>query len=240
MQYIQEVTDSEAERNQATDNNDSTLYDQKLEQDPEEPNVIETESKQPDEPPPKSKEDENDDNDKSVLNVEDLLDDDCHEVNPVFKDEIKIDELKPVITPVDPHVKGEGQVKDAETDTPQTNEHACCDYKAKYDQLLRQHERAGDQLRTVSSNLELVTRQLVTRDGDMMDYMDTVSHLFNLVSMITFICKVHTLDCVASPQALLINDLFRAISRVQNPLKFNSISLQLVIAFEVFDNITMF
>ena len=194
MQYIQEVTDSEAESNQPKDNNESTLYDQKLEQDPEEPNVIVTESIQPDEPPPKPKstEDENDDNDKSVLNVEDLLDDDCHEVNPVFKDEIKIEEPKPVITPVDPHVKDEGQVKDAETDTLQANEHACCDYKAKYDKLLMQHERAGDQLRTVSSNLELVTRQLVTRDGDMMDYMDTVSHLFNLVSVTSFICYLST------------------------------------------------
>ena len=55
-----------------------------------------------------------------------------------------------------------------------------------------QHERAGDQLRTVSSNLELVTRQLVTRDGDMMDYMDTVSHLFNLVSVTSFICYLST------------------------------------------------
>ena len=47
---------------------------------------------------------------------------------------------------------------------------------------MRQHERAGDQLRTVSRNLELVTRQLVARDGDMIHYMDTVSQLFNLVS----------------------------------------------------------
>ena len=68
------------------------MYDQNFEHDTEEPNVIETESK---EPPPKSKEDENDDNDKSILNVEDLLDDDCHDTNTGFKDVMKIEKPKP-------------------------------------------------------------------------------------------------------------------------------------------------
>ena len=61
----------------------------------------------------------------------------------------------------------------------QASENTFCDNKTKYEKLVRQHERAGDQLRTVSRNLELVTRQLVARD--MMHYMDTVSHLFKPV-----------------------------------------------------------
>ena len=153
------------------------MYDQKLEHDTEEPNVIETESK---ESPPKSTEDENDDNDKSILNVEDLMDDECLNTKTAFKDVMKIEKPKPANTPVNPQVKG--QFKDEETEILQAIGHACCDYRAKYEKLVRQHERAGDQLRTVSRNLELVTRQLVARDGDMMHYMDTVSQLFNLVS----------------------------------------------------------
>ena len=68
----------------------------------------------------------------------------------------------------------------------QASENTFCDNKTKYEKLVRQHERAGDQLRTVSRNLELVTRQLVARDGDMMHYMETVSQLFNLVSRTSF------------------------------------------------------
>ena len=97
---------------------------------------------------------------------------------------MKIEKPKPANTPVNPQVKG--QFKDEETEILQAIGHACCDYRAKYEKLVRQHERAGDQLRTVSRNLELVTRQLVARDGDMMHYMDTVSHLFNLVSRTSF------------------------------------------------------
>ena len=124
-------------------------------------------------------EDENDDNDKSILNVEDLMDDECHDTNTVFKDEMQFEKPKPANTPVN-------LVKDEESKILEAIGHACCDYRAKYEKLVRQHERAGDQLRTVSRNLELVTRQLVARDGDMMHYMDTVSQLFNLVSRTSF------------------------------------------------------
>ena len=107
------------------------------------------------------------------------MDDDCHDTNTVFKDEMKIEKPKPTNTPVNPQVKG--QFEDEETEFLRAIGHACCDYRARYEKLVRQHERAGDQLRTVSRNLELVAR-----DRDMMHYMDTVSHLFNLVSRTSF------------------------------------------------------
>ena len=34
------------------------------------------------------------------------MDDDCHDTNTVFKDEMKIDKPKPEKTPVNPQVKG--------------------------------------------------------------------------------------------------------------------------------------
>ena len=172
MQYIQEVTDSEAECNQATESNESSSSDKKLEDNTKLPTENETESI---EPFSKSMEDEND-NDKSILNVEDLIDDDCQD--KALKVDMMIEKPKPATKPLNfqVHVKEETQIL-------QIQESACCDYKAKYDKLVEQHERTGDQLRSVSHNLELVTRQLVARDGDMVQYMDTVSHLFNLVSV---------------------------------------------------------
>ena len=175
MQYIQEVTDSEADCNQATESNESSLSDKKLEDNTKLPTEKETESK---EPFSRSMEDEND-NDKSILNVEDLIDDDCQD--KALKVDMIIEKPKPATKPLNFQV-----IVKEETQSLQIQETACCDYKAKYHKLVEQHERTGDQLRTVSRNLELVTRQLVDRDGDMVQYMDTVSHLFNLVSVFLF------------------------------------------------------
>ena len=140
------------------------------------------------------------------------MDDECHDTYTVFKDE-RIEKPKPKNKPVNPQVKG--QFKDEETEFLRAIGHACCDFRAKYEKLLRQHERAGDQLRTVSRNLELVTRQLVARDGDMIHYMDTVSQLFNLVSRTSF----NILTRISS-MCLALYDLFRVFSQVQNPIKF--------------------
>ena len=170
MQFIQECTDSEADCNQATDSHESSSSENKFEDDTKSTN--ENGMK---EPPAESMEEDND-NDKSILNVEDLIDDECQE-----KD-LKVDMIKEKLKPANKPFNLQVNVKE-ETQNLQTQENACCDYKARYDKLLKQHERMGDQLRTVSRNLELVTRQLVARDGDMVDYMDTVSHLFNLVSL---------------------------------------------------------
>ena len=172
MQFIQECTDSEADCNQATESNESSSSAKKFEDDTKSANENENGMK---EPPAESMEEDND-NDKSILNVEDLIDDECQE-----KD-LKVDMIKEKLKPANKPFNLQVHVKE-ETQNLQTQENACCDYKARYDKLLKQHERMGDQLRTVSRNLELVTRQLVARDGDMVDYMDTVSHLFNLVSI---------------------------------------------------------
>ena len=178
LQYIQEVTDSEADCNQgqATESNESSLSDKNTEDNTKLPTENETESK---EPFSRSMEDEND-NDKSILNVEDLIDDDCQD--KALKVDKIIEKPKPATKPLNLQV----HVKE-ETQSLQIQDSACCNYKAKYDKLVEQHERTGDQLRTVSRNLELVTRQLVDRDGDMVQYMDTVSHLFNLVSVFPFL-----------------------------------------------------
>ena len=72
-----------------------------------------------------------------------------------------------------------GQLKDEETQIQQASENTCCDNKTRY-QL---GGRAGDQLKTVSRNLELVPRD---GDGDMMHYIVN-SHLFNLVGKESFL-----------------------------------------------------
>ena len=64
----------------------------------------------------------------------------------------------------------------------------CCDYKAKYEKLLEQHRRTEEMARRLSTDLATVSRQLVARDKTMVTYMDTVSQLFTLVSIMHSIC----------------------------------------------------
>merc|ERR1712110_967381 len=75
LQYIQACTDSEADCNQATESNESSSSEKKFEDNTKSTNENETGMK---EPPAENMEEDND-NDKSILNVEDLIDDDCQE-----------------------------------------------------------------------------------------------------------------------------------------------------------------
>ena len=189
MQHIQESTDSEADSNQ--------VYDEKISvksPDPTSPktyvrkdDVVESMGDHKIEPhnyesksettPLEIMEDENDD-DNSILNVEDLIDDNDN----ASKVDLTNEKSRPTESHLNLKVNRVVPLKE-ESQTLQTNDETCCNYKLKYEKLLEKHERTGDQLRTMSSNFELVSRQLVTRDVDMMDYMDTVSHLFNLVRL---------------------------------------------------------
>ena len=72
----------------------------------------------------------------------------------------------------------------------------CCDYKAKYEKLLEQHRRTEEMARRLSTDLATVSRQLVARDKTMVTYMDTVSQLFTLVSIMHSICVYDNLLCI--------------------------------------------
>merc|ERR1719300_51330 len=108
--------------------------------------------------------------DKSIINADELFDDEPKEEKKGVDDELR--EEKKVVddfAKVDPCVSPLNETKP----TPNivvTNEEGnlgkadCCKYKEKYEELLRQHALTDETLRQLNSSLTLVTQQLRARD----------------------------------------------------------------------------
>ena len=119
--------------------------------------------------------------DKSIINADELFDDEPKEEKKGVNDESK--EEKKVVddfAKVDPCVSPLIETKP----TPNivvTNEEGnlgkvdCCKYKEKYEELLRQHALTDETLRQLNSSLTLVKQQLRARDETVHMYIEAVN-----------------------------------------------------------------
>merc|ERR1719300_450795 len=108
--------------------------------------------------------------DKSIINADELFDDEPKEEKKVVDDFAKVD---PCVSPLNetkptPNIvvtNEEGNLGKAD----------CCKYKEKYEELLRQHALTDETLRQLNSSLTLVTQQLRARDETVHMYIEAVN-----------------------------------------------------------------
>ena len=116
--------------------------------------------------------------DMSILNVDDLMEDQEEETKVIDSKTITLPSTAVVPCPNETLTE---EVKLTEI-IPVEVGGGCCGYKAKYEKMLEQQSKTEEQLRQVHTNLKMVTEQMVAREKMMQSYMETVSQLCNLVS----------------------------------------------------------
>ena len=129
-------------------------------------------------------------NENSVQNVEELLEDYLKEDNDVPEIVIgtslsKCQPTKVKVIATLPTNQVENESKEEAKNVCEAVKEGgeCCDYKVKYKSLLDQQNKTEATLRQVSSNLTLVTNELMSRDRIMHKYIETVSQIFSLVGL---------------------------------------------------------
>ena len=130
-------------------------------------------------------------NENSVQNVEELLEDYLREDNDVPEivigtslSKCQPTKVKVIATLPTNQVENESKEEAKKVCEAVKEGGECCDYKAKYKSLLDQQNKTEATLRQVSSNLTLVTNELMSRDRIMQKYIETVSQIFSLVCLI--------------------------------------------------------
>ena len=129
-------------------------------------------------------------NENSVQNVEELLEDYLKEDNDVPEivigtslSKCQPTKVKVIATLPTNQVENESKEEAKKVCEVVKDGGECCDYKAKYKSLLDQQNKTEATLRQVSSNLTLVTNELMSRDRIMQKYIETVSQIFSLVCL---------------------------------------------------------